>query len=213
MEDLGETGRIGWVRSGGLAGAVGGVLWIPYGVFELLQPWGDDTTYLDDRGYEVIIDTALFIAYSLPGSLALLLTSLGLLSVLALLGLPQARIGKIGLLLAYAAVALAALSLVGVIVLFDPLFTAGRIFGSLVLGIATLLIGVDAQKIGVKQDWTLTLLILGTMGILLLPLWLLVHAVQWVPEAAGALFMALFGLGWLAAGYRVWSTTREGTIA
>ncbi len=197
----------GWVRWAGLAAVLGGVLWIPYGVFEMLQPWGVDTDYRDDLGYEVITNAALYRTYSLPGGLASLLTSLGLLGAFALLKLPVGRSGRIGLLFAYLAVVLSALSVVGVIVMFDPLFTAPRIFGSLALGIATLLAGLDARKTGDGAGWTIALLILGLAGMFLLPLWPLVYAIQVLSEAAGATFIALFGLGWLATGYRLWSST------
>ncbi len=193
------------IRWGGLAAMVGGALWVPYGVFEMLEPWGTDTVYRDDVGYSLITDTLLFVTYSLPGSLALLLTSLGLPGVAARLGLRAGRIARIGLILTYAAVALAILSLAGVIVLFDPLFTGGRVFGSLALGTATFLAGVDALRSRAAQGWTAALMALGLAGIFLFPLWPLVYALMWVPEAAGAAFMALFGLGWLAVGYALWS--------
>ncbi len=186
-----------------LLATIGGLLWIPYGVFEMLQPWGTDTVYREDRGYEVITDETLFVAYALPGSLALLLTALGLAGVVGLFGLPAGRIGRIGRILAYVAAALAVFSLAGVIALFDPVFTSGRIFGTLALGIATLLVSVEAHKKGVARHWTLALLLLGAIGIFLLPLWPLVYALEWLPEAAGAAIIALFGLGWIALGYRL----------
>ncbi len=193
------------IRCGGLAAMVGGAIWVPYGVFEMLEPWGTDTVYRDDVGYSLITNTLLFVTYSLPGSLALLLTSLGLLGVVARLGLRAGRIARIGLILTYVAVALAILSLAGVIVLFDPLFTSGRVFGSLALGTATFLAGVDALRSRAAQGWTTALIALGLAGIFLFPLWPLVYALMWVPEAAGAGFIALFGLGWLAVGYALWS--------
>jgi len=192
------------IRWDGLAAMVGGALWVPYGVFEMLEPWGVDTVYSDDVGYSLITNTSLFVTYSLPGSLALLLTSLGLLGVVARLGLRAGRIARIGLILTYVAVALAILSLAGVIVLFDPLFTSGRVFGSLALGIATFLVGVDAPRRRAAQGWTAALMALGLAGIFLFPLWPLVYALMWVPEIAGAAFIALFGLGWLAVGYALW---------
>ena len=193
------------IRWGGLAAMVGGALWVPYGVFEILEPWGTDTVYRDNVGYSLITNTSLFVTYSLPGSLALLLTSLGLLGVVARLGLRAGRIARIGLILAYVAVALAILSLAGVIVLFDPLFTGGRVFGSLALGTATFLAGVDAlSSRRAAQGWATALMALGLAGIFLFPLWPLVYALQWVPEAVGAAFMTLFGLGWVLLGYILW---------
>ena len=187
-------------RWGGPAAIAGGALWVPYGVFEMLEPWGADTVYREDVGYELITDIPLFVAYSLPGGLALLLTSLGLMGAFALLGLPAGGSGRIGRILAYVALALAVLSVLGVVVLFDPLFTTARIFGSLALGAATVLAGLGARRAGAAPGWTLALLGLGLMGLLLLPLWPLVYALQWVPEVGGAAFMALFGLGWVVLG-------------
>jgi hypothetical protein len=199
----------GLIRWSGLAALLGGALWVPYGIFEMLEPWGGDVVYREDVGYSVITDAPLFVTYSLPGSLAVLLTSLGLLGVVALLGASSGRTGRISLVLEYVALALAALGLAGVIVLFDPLFTGGRIFGSLALGTATLLAGVNALRSRVASGWTVALLVLGLGGVFLLPLWPLVYALMWLPEAAGAAFIALFGLGWMAVGYALWSEKSE----
>ena len=183
----------------------GGLLWAPYGVFEMLEPWGVDTVYRDDMGYALVTDTRLFVAYSLPGSLALLVTALGLLGVLARLRLPAARTGRIGRRLAYVALALGALSLLGVSVAFDPLFTAARIFGTLALGAATILAGLAARGAGASPGWVAALLLLGLTGLFLLPLWPLVYAVQLLPTGAGAACIALFGLGWMVLGSALWS--------
>lgn len=192
--------QIRWLA---IAAVLGGLLWIPYGVFEMLKPWGTDTVYRDELGYEVIVDAPLFVAYSLPGSLALLLTTLGLFGVLARLGLPTQRAGRIGRALASVALALALLSILGILVQFDPLFTSGRIFGSLALGAATLLVGIDARTRGVAANWIVDLLIVGLMGLLLLPLWPLVFALQLAPEGVGAAYIGAFGLGWALTGYRL----------
>ncbi len=148
-----------------------------------------------------MVDAARFVVYSLPGALALLLTSLGLLGVFALLGPPAGRAGAGGRILAYVALALAVLSLAGVAVLLDPLFTAGRAFGSLAFGVATVLAGLGARRAGASRGWTLGLLALGVAGLLQFALWPLMFAVQLVPPAAGAGLIGLFGLGWVALGY------------
>lgn len=184
---------------------LGGALWIPYGILEMLEPWGADVAYRDDVGYSVIPVASLFVAYSMPGSLAVLLTSLGLLGVFALLRVSAGRTGRIGLILVYVALALSILSLAGVIALLDPLFTVGRIFGSLALGTATFLVGVGALRSRIALGWTVALLYLGLAGLFLFPLWPLVYALQWVPQAVGATFMVLFGLGWTVLGYMLWS--------
>ncbi len=191
-------------RWAGPAAIVGGALWVPYGVFEMLEPWGAAKVYRDDVGYALVTDAPLFVAYSLPGALALLLTSLGLLGVPAFLGSPAGRARTGGGILAFVALALAVLSLAGVVALFDPVFTAARVFGTLALGAATLLAGVGARRAGAGAGWTLALLALGLLGLFLLPLWPLVYAVKWLPEAGGAAFIAVFGIGWVALGLALW---------
>jgi len=193
------------LRLTALAAALGGLLWMPYGVFEMTQPWGDDTVYRDDRGYEVVTDALLYHLYSLPGSAALMLTALGLLGAFRLRGLPAGRAGRVGVLLAYAALTLAVLSAAGVVVQFDPVFTGPRILGTLALGAGTLLAGVAARRTGAAASWTTALLALGLLGLFLLPLWPLVYAVELVPEGGGAAVIVLFGLGWVLVGYRLWS--------
>ncbi len=198
-----------WTRWSGLAAMLGGALWIPYGIFEMLEPWGADVAYRDDVGYSVIIDASLFVAYSMPGSLAVLLTSLGLLGVFTQLGVSVSLIDRMGTILTYIAVVLAVLSVAGVIALFDPLFTVGRVFGSLALGTATFLVGVAALRSRIAPGWTVALLYLGLAGIFLFPLWPLVYALQWVSQVVGAAFMAQFGLGWTVVGYVIWSEKGE----
>ena len=194
-------------RLAGPAVILGGVLCVPYGVFEMLKPWGTDTIYREDVGYEVITNIMLYRIYSLPSGLALLLTSLGLLGVFALLRLPGAGMGRVGVVITYIAVALGILSLLGVVVLFDPLFTAPRIFGTLALGAATFLAGIDAYRTGARFGWAVALLLLGLLGMFLLPMWPLVYAVELMPETGGAALMALFGIGWVVLGLALVRTT------
>ena len=52
---------------------LGGFLWLPYGLFTMLQPWGVDVVYREAQGYSVVVNKALFVAYGLPGSVALVL--------------------------------------------------------------------------------------------------------------------------------------------
>ncbi len=193
------------IRWSAVAAVVGGLLWIPYGICEMLEPWGTDTIYRDDVGYELITNKSLYWLYSLPGSLALLLTSLGLLGALTLLRLAAQRAGRIALILTYLAVALALLSLGGTIALFDPVFTASRIFGTLALGIAAILAGIAARGARRPPGWVAMLLFLGVLGVFLLPLWPLVYAWQWLTELVGAAVLGLFGLCWMALGWALWS--------
>jgi hypothetical protein len=107
--------------------------------------------------------------------------------------------------LTYLAFGLGLISLVGVVLVFDPVFTAGRIIGTLSLGGAALLASVAARRGGAAIAWVWALFLLGALGVFLLPLWPLVYALGWFPEEAGAMVIALFGIGWMWVGWRVWN--------
>ena len=186
-----------------LAAVSGGLLWAVYGILAMLRPWGQDTVYRDDLGYDVVTDVLLHRGYSAPGGLALLLTALSLLGVFRLLGAPAGRMIRIGRMLAYTALALAVLSMAGVVRSFDPLFTAPRIFGTLALGAATCLAGAELWPSHGVSGWGVALMTLGLLGLFLLPLWPLVHALAWMPASGGAGVIMLYGMGWTLTGARL----------
>lgn len=183
----------------------GGVLWIPYGVLELLQPWGADVGYDEALGYDAVVDRGLHVAYGLPGSLALMLSAVGLLGLLARRRL-RSRTATVA---AWAAAALGVVSAVGVAVAFDPAFTGGRILGTLLLG-AGVLAAARSCRAG---TWRIGLALVGLLGLFLLPLWPLVFAVHWLTPAAGAVVLALHGLAWVALGVAAARPPHSGRVA
>jgi hypothetical protein len=212
MDDMGQSSARGtgdrYVVPAGRAAVlavIAGLLWIVYGSFTMLSPWGTDVVYREALGYSAVIDVFLFVLYSLPGALALILSAVALLGVIALLQHDAGGRGKAARGLTFAALGLGFLSLGGVVVLFDPLFTAGRIFGTLSLGLATLGASLAARRCRSASAWTWTLLPLGVLGVSLLPLWPLVYALGWLTVEAGALVIAVFGIGWMWVGRRLWN--------
>lgn len=174
-----------------------------YGIFTMLQPWGTDVVYREAQGYSVVVDTALFLTYSLPGAIGLVLTTFGLLGITARIRTRREYAATLTRGLAYLALALGLTSLVGVALVFDPVFTAARIFGTLSLGLALLCASVVARRGGAAAGSLRgLLLLLGVLGVFLLPVWPLVYALAWLPEVAGAFPIALFGIGWIWVGVR-----------
>ena len=171
---------------------VGGFLWIPYGILELLQPWGVDVRYDDFLGYDVVVDRRLHLVYGLPGSLALVLCAVGLLGLMTRLGARSRAVTSFAGL----AAALGVTSAVGIAVGFDPAFTGGRILGTLVLGLGV----VAAARACRSGPWRSAFAFVGVLALFLLPLWPLVFAVQWIAPAAGAALIGLHGLAWMALG-------------
>ena len=168
-----------------------GLLWMPYGALELLQPFGPDTRYDEALGYDVVVDPGRFVGYSLPGSVALVLSGLALVALTARLPGRSRGARAAGA----TAAALGAVSALGVVVQVDPVFTGPRIVGTLLLG-AGLLGAAAAAPAGRR----LLLAALGAVGLLLLPLWPLVYALQWMSAGTAAGVFVLFGAGWLALG-------------
>jgi hypothetical protein len=187
------------------AGMVGsGALWMVYGVFTMVRPWGDDVLYSDAIGYSVVRDARLFVVYSLPGSLALILSAAGTIEMSRYIGERPSAAGTLARRLALSAAGLGVISLVGVATLFDPVFTAGRILGTLVLAAAVLVTAWAARHGSAAKRWFVALSVVGLLGAFLLPLWPLVNALQWIPQAVGACVIGLFGLGWVWLGWRLW---------
>lgn len=189
---------------------LGGVLWIPYGILTMLHPWGVDVVYSEARGYSIVVNPALFLAYSLPGGLALALTSVGLIGILA--HLRTNRRGRGASVSAYIALALGVLCLLGAVILFDPVFTAGRIFGTVVLGVATVLAAVVAHERKASRAFVGALLFVGVLGLFLLPLWPLVYALQWLAPIQAVWFFVFFGVGWVIVGWHLWRPARPASV-
>lgn len=186
------------------AASVGGVLWMVYGPLAMLHPWGVDVVFNPAQGYSDVVDGRAFVTYNLPGSLALTFTAIGLLGVTALLRRRRTGMERTARWLAYVAIGLGVISFLGVVLVLDPLSTTGRIFGTLALGAATVAASVAAHQWSADPRWVALLGLLGLVGTLLLPLWPLVYIVNWVTEGAAALVIALFGVGWLVVGSRLW---------
>jgi hypothetical protein len=189
------------LRWAGPAAVVGGVLWMVYGVFFMLEPWGPADVYYEDLGEGAITSWPLFWLYTLPGSLALVLTAVALLGIIHKSGGPKSQFGEAGTAITYVTLGLAVLSLVGAATLSAPLSFMGRAFASLALGAATLLVGIDHWRASTGAPWALMLL--GSLGLLMLPLQPLVWALQIIPASIAAGIIGLFGLGWLILGYRL----------
>ena len=171
-----------------------GTLWAVYGVFEMLKPWGVAEVYRRDLGYEVITDPALYILYGIPGALALILSSFGLTTLTR--GRPGRLVG-LGRIFAFATLGAGLLGGIGLAIGSAPLFIGPIALGTPVLGAAACLVATGTR--GADRG---LLLVVGALGLFALPLRPLVYAVQLIPLAAGAAIIGLFGLAWVALGWR-----------
>ena len=172
-----------------LAAVAGGLLWIPYGVLELLEPLGADTAWSDARAYDVVVDRGLFVLYGAPGALALVLSAMA-----AMIAVRRVGGGRAAQACAWAAIALGVVSAAGLAIALDPLFTGPRILGTLVLGASRCLAAFASGRVDRR------LLGLGAAARAMLALWPAVYAVEVLPATLGALLIALFGIAWAAWG-------------
>ncbi len=178
----------------------GGLLWIPYGVFEFIQPWGEDVKYDEERAYDVVVDRGLFTLYSAPGALALVMTALAALALITLWRLPEYRWGRAARVAAVGAVGLGVVATTGVAVGFDPASTGGRILGSVVLGISLTTAAAAVRHSGSTPVDARALVGLGAFAVGMMLLWPLVYAVQVLPAAAAAVVIGVFGVLWVRLG-------------
>lgn len=187
-----------------LIGMLGGLLWIPYGVFEMLQPWGIHKAYGHEQGYDVVTDSLLYLLYSLPGSLALMLTAVSLLGICRHRALGTGGTVTASRALAVIALLVGGLSLIGVALEFDPLFTGPRLVGTMALALGILLAGWAARRAGSAATSGWVLIAVGLLGVFLFPLWPLVNGLALVPAWFAAAVVALFGLSWVVVGSQRW---------
>ncbi len=185
------------MRRGASGTVVGGILWAIYGVFEMLEPFGVAKVYDAGLGYELITDRVLYLLYGAPGALALILCSFGLIT------LARGHAGRLvglGRILAVATLGGGVLSGAGLAIASAPLFFGPIALGTPVLGAATCVVAAGARRLS-RADRAL-LLLTGALGLFNLPLRPLVYALRVIPLAGGAAIIGLFGLGWIALGWR-----------
>jgi hypothetical protein len=196
VTEVGRVATIGTSRFPARAAMTGGLLWSLFGIFEMLEPLGEAKVYVESLGYELVTRPLVFQLYHLPGAVALSLLALALVRVTASLGL--AYPGRRGL--AYLVVGLALASLVGTVILLAPVAILGLSLGRVLLGVATLLAGLQAYRSSTSRSWGFILVLLGLLGVSLLALQPLTWALMWFPPVLSAAIMVAFGLGWLLVG-------------
>jgi hypothetical protein len=184
-----------------LTALIGGALWTIHGAFEMLAPLGGAVEFSEERGYDIVVNTGVYILYGLPGTAAIGLTGAALLATARWCELPVGPAGLWGARAAYAAIGLGGLALAGVLFLFVPAFVTGIVFGGLMLGVAAGLMAFDGHEVGVNRWWIATLAAIGGFGIITLPLRPLVNAFEVLPYSAGFAVIAAFGLTWMILGY------------
>jgi len=173
---------------------VGGILWVVHGVFEMIAPFGVASVYDGTLGYDLITDRALYLLYGIPGAVALILSSFGLITLAR--GRSERFVG-LGRVLAFATLGAGVLSGLGLAIGSPPMSIAPIGFGTPVLGAAACFVATGARSAERGP-----LLVVGALGLFALPLRPLVYALQVIPLTVGAAIIGLFGLGWVALGWR-----------
>ncbi|WP_457966171.1 hypothetical protein M1E17_06175 [Arthrobacter sp. D1-29] len=190
----------------------GGLLWTVHGYFRFLTPQGPDAVWREDLGYSQILSTTLFLLYSLPGVLALLLTSWAALSFLPTLATGRAGLRRAARIFALLAFIFGLVAAVGQVILILSPTIAGISFGVPALGLALFLGGFAAGRKGADGNGQrrfvgLWMMLLGGVGMLTLPVPLLVYALALLPLALGTAVFALFGAGWIALAFTLRTET------
>lgn len=184
----------------------GGVLWIVHGYYRNLMPHGPDVQWREDLGYSPVLSTELFLLYNVPGVLALLLTAWAALSFVVVPAGSRSRLKQAALVFAALSLLLGIIAGGGQVMLFDPLTVGGLSFGVPVLGLALFLVGLavveEAGRTGEGHSRLLGpgLMLVGALGMFVLPLRPLMYALEMLPLAVGAGVFALFGAGWITLG-------------
>lgn len=202
---LGRGPAVFWAMS------TGGVLWIVHGYLRIITPYGPDVVWREDLGYSPIISTELFVLYNLPGALALMLAAWAAFSFLSALRRGRSALKIAAQILVLLAFLLGLVAVAGQLILFSPPTYAGIAFGMPALGVALILTGLmfAREGAGIQEHPRLLgpgLMLLGTVGLFILPLWPMMYALNWLPLWFGALIYAACGAGWVIFGVSLRTT-------
>ncbi len=175
----------------------GGLLWMAFGAFEFVRPFGSAVTYDVKLEYDVVVDRSLHLLYAGTGGSALLLTSVGLAGLAAGAGDGRRRVRQVSLVCAYAAGAAAMVTLLGVAFGFDPVSTGFRTLGVLLLSAGTAAAAGASAPFDRRQVAFLG--VLAAVTLLLIVVYPLVYAVEVLPPAGAVLVYVVVGLAWCLA--------------
>ncbi|UZX02266.1 hypothetical protein F8G81_06275 [Arthrobacter sp. CDRTa11] len=191
----------------------GGLLWMVHGYLRFLTPQGPDAVWREDLQYSQILSTPLFLMYSLPGVLALLLSSWAALSFLPTLATGRTGLRRAARIFALLAFVFGLVAAVGQVVLFVSPTIGGISFGVPSLGLALFLAGLAAGREGGADGRGphrfvgLWMMLLGGIGMLTLPVQPLVYALELLPLTFATAVFALFGAGWIGLAFTLRTET------
>ncbi len=193
--------------------ALGGALWYLYGL-SLMEPMGAAVVWREELRYTQILQTGLWVLYSLPGILAVVLTAgAGLVALPAWASAAGGRwLRQAGRALLVAALGFAALAVLGLAVRLDAPVTGGLSFGTVALGTGMLLGGLGLRRAATGQQGTVPALMIavGLLGVLSLLMWPLLYALRLLPVYMALIVYAVFGLSWAVLGLRARDVAETG---
>ncbi len=177
-----------FIRWGGAAAILGGILWIVPAIITAFKPRGCIGLECDVSAMRDTSDVALFLL------LALLLSAGGLAGV-AIRAWNTGRFGrlaKVGVVLYGVGIGLFILGTV--LTAISEAFWVLMLPAGLALIVGLVLTGIAVFRTGVLPRWVAALLIVGSLAML-----------GFNDQTAEVLMAIPFGLAWIAVGYALWS--------
>ena len=174
----------------------GGLVWIAYTLAAMLQPWGSNTTFVDQSSALSITNAPAFQLTALLGGAALLLLGAALAGAARRMGLPDRLPGQIGLALGLIGGAAGLAMWVGALLHQVNLVAAALNAGATLIAIGVMLLAID----GAGQEMATPLFIVGGLGMAAVFAAALVSLVTWMQPVYAALVMAVYGFAWVRFG-------------
>ncbi len=187
-----------FIRWGGLAAMVGGVLWIVGAVIHASKPRGciaEECAFrpMRESGALVGILTLLSVVFLAAGAAGLV--------ILARRSGRFGKAGKAGVFIGAVGAALLVTATLIQAIFFGgdfPLMPHFVVPGLLALVVGFVLVGVAVLRAGVLPRWVAVLIVVGALAMLVAN-----------EQTARVLLMIPFGVAWVAVGYALWSGKGE----
>lgn len=195
-------------RSAGWLSIAGGLLWILYAIWEMLQPMGSGMTVAPDTGQIAIANPGVFRMTGATGGASVVMLGLAVVGVAARYGLPgdapdrfsTVLPSRYGVAMAWVgALAGLAAAVLALLTLALP-NNAMQLFGAVLVPFGAMLVAVEANGSEHAYRIAAPLFLVGVLGMAALLVQALLPLVSWMLPVYAALAMAVYGFAWVRFG-------------
>ena len=191
-----------WLATGG------GLLWILYAIFAMLQPMGTVAAFTNDQGQTLVTNPTAFRLAGSAGGAALAFLGLAVVGTARRYSLPgdeptrfsSAVPSRFGVAMGWVGALAGLLAAVAALLLLVPANSAMQLFGAVLVPFGTLLVAIEANGSERAYPVAAPLFLAGTLGMVALLAQAMTPLFPWMLPVYAALVMAVYGFVWVRFG-------------